>query len=76
MPRILISADVLSLSLEEAKVEFEREFLGRQLRRHLTVTAMADAIGVDRAHLHRKIKQLGLTKNVVYSAAGIRPRRR
>lgn len=76
MPKILIGTDVLKLSFDEAKEEFEREFLGRQLRRHRTVTATADAIGVDRATMHRKIKALGIAVDVTYGIDGIKPRRR
>lgn len=75
MPKIFIGTDVLKLSYSEAMIEFEREFLGRQLRRYATVTAMATAIGVDRAHLHRKMKRLGLVRDVVHTIDGTRPRR-
>jgi transcriptional regulator with PAS, ATPase and Fis domain len=76
VPRILIGTDVLRLSLAEAKIEFEREFLGRQLRRHHSVAACAKAIGIDRAHLHRKMKQLDIAPRVTYGIDGTKPRRR
>lgn len=64
------------LSLDEAKLAFEREFLGRQLRRHRNVSETAKAIGIDRATLHRKMKQHRIAVDVTYGIDGTTPRRR
>ena len=46
----------------EAKALFEREYLGKKLEEHQgNVKKTAEAIGIERRHLHRKIKALGLT---------------
>ncbi len=48
-------------TLREARVEFEREFISRKLREFGgNVSRTADAIGVERSNLHRKIKALGI----------------
>jgi two-component system nitrogen regulation response regulator NtrX len=45
----------------EAKAFFEREYLKKQLAEHQgNVKKTAQAIGIERRHLHRKIKALGL----------------
>jgi two-component system nitrogen regulation response regulator NtrX len=44
-------------SLKEARLAFEREFIRRKLARHRrNVTKTAEAIGVNRSYLHRKLK--------------------
>ncbi len=48
-------------SLKAARAEFEREFITRKLREYDgNVSKTADAIGVERSNLHRKIKTLGI----------------
>ncbi len=48
-------------SLKDARSEFEREFIIRKLREFSgNVSRTADAIGVERSNLHRKIKALGI----------------
>ncbi|MBW1925901.1 MAG: sigma-54-dependent Fis family transcriptional regulator, partial [Deltaproteobacteria bacterium] len=45
----------------EAKALFEREYLEKKLAEHQgNVKKTAQAIGIERRHLHRKIKSLGL----------------
>jgi len=48
-------------SLKDARAAFEREYIGRKLREHgWKVSQTADALKVERSHLHRKIKALGI----------------
>ncbi len=47
--------------LKEARTAFEREFIQRKLMENgWNISQTAEAIGVERSHLHRKIKSLGL----------------
>lgn len=49
-------------TLEEARAESEREFILRKLEENRwNVTRTATAIGVERSHLHRKMKALGIS---------------
>ncbi len=48
-------------TLKDARAEFEREFISQKLKEHGgNVSKTADAIGVERSNLHRKIKALGI----------------
>ncbi len=48
-------------TLKDARAEFEREFITRKLKEfNGNVSRTADAIGVERSNLHRKIKALGI----------------
>jgi two-component system, NtrC family, nitrogen regulation response regulator NtrX len=48
-------------SLREARSAFEREYIGRKLReRSWNVSKTADDLKIERSHLHRKIKLLGI----------------
>jgi len=48
-------------TLKDARTEFEREFIIQKLREYGgNVSRTADAIGVERSNLHRKIKALGI----------------
>ena len=48
-------------SLREARAAFEREYIGRKLReRAWNVSKTADDLKIERSHLHRKIKLLGI----------------
>ncbi|HYA88936.1 MAG TPA: sigma-54 dependent transcriptional regulator [Nitrospirota bacterium] len=50
-----------SATLRDARAEFEREFISQKLKEHGgNVSKTADAIGVERSNLHRKIKSLGI----------------
>jgi len=48
-------------TLKEAREEFERDFIRRQLLAFRgNVTKTAEAIGLERSHLHKKMKELGI----------------
>ncbi|NPA48373.1 MAG: sigma-54-dependent Fis family transcriptional regulator [Thermodesulfobacteria bacterium] len=49
-------------NFKEARSLFEREFLRRKLAEHRgNISQTAEAIGLERSYLHRKLKSLGLT---------------
>jgi two-component system, NtrC family, nitrogen regulation response regulator NtrX len=51
----------LSLTLKEARTCFEREYLVRKLQENdWNISTTATKIGVERSHLHRKMKSLGI----------------
>ncbi len=55
----IVEAD---LTLREARERFEREYIRRALERcDGNVTRAAAILGVERSHLHRKLRQLGLS---------------
>ena len=57
----LIRAGYDHAALKDARAEFEREFITRKLKENGgNVSKTADAIGVERSNLHRKIKALGI----------------
>jgi two-component system nitrogen regulation response regulator NtrX len=48
-------------SLRDARNDFEREYLLQQLARHgWNISRTAEAIGIERSNLHRKIRQYGI----------------
>jgi two-component system nitrogen regulation response regulator NtrX len=48
-------------TLRETRERFEQWYIGRMLEQHgQNVTRTAEALGVERSHLHRKIKALGM----------------
>ncbi|MCX6842773.1 MAG: sigma-54 dependent transcriptional regulator [candidate division WOR-3 bacterium] len=50
-------------SLRDARDEFEREFIRASLaRNNWDKTRTAEELGIERTHLHRKLKDLGLTE--------------
>ena len=52
-----------SASLREARDEFEREFIRASLaRNNWDKTRTAEQLGIERTHLHRKLKDLGITE--------------
>jgi len=52
----------LSNSIKEAREIFEKEFIKRKLIQHSNnVTKTAEAIGVQRSHLYKKLRKLNLT---------------
>jgi len=52
---------LLCPNFREAKAIFEREYLSRKLEEHQgNIKKTAEAIGLERRHLHRKINSLGL----------------
>jgi two-component system nitrogen regulation response regulator NtrX len=51
-----------TVSLKEAKREFEKAYILRKLSENQNnISQTADAIGLERSHLHKKIKSYGLT---------------
>ncbi len=56
-----VRADYDHATLKGARAEFEREFIAQKLKQYGgNVSRTADAIGVERSNLHRKIKALGI----------------
>ncbi len=54
-------AEIAAMTFKEAKKYFEREFIRSQLNENKgNVSRTAEKIGVERSHLHKKIKALGL----------------
>lgn len=52
-------------SLKDAKSEFEREFILRKLRENeWNVSKTAQVLGIERSHLHRKIKAYGIDERL------------
>jgi two-component system nitrogen regulation response regulator NtrX len=52
-------------SLKDAKSEFEREFILKKLRENeWNVSKTAQVLGIERSHLHRKIKAYGIDDQV------------
>jgi len=55
-------ADLMNMNLKDARENFEVIYLKAQLLRFGgSVTRMAEAVGMERSALHRKLKTLGLT---------------
>lgn len=56
-----MKSDTSNLTLREARDEFEREFILRKLRElGGNVSRTAEALGVERSNLHRKLNQYGI----------------
>jgi len=56
-----VGAALLFGTLKEAKGEFERAFLEKKLREYeWNISQTAEAIGIERSNLHKKIKAYGL----------------
>ena len=54
-------ADAPARSLKDARQEFEREFILQTLKKlDWNVSKAAQALGIERSHLHRKIKSFGI----------------
>ena len=57
-------------TLKEARCSFEREFLLRRLEEHdWNISLTAARIGIERSHLHRKMKALGIREATEVSHA-------
>lgn len=55
------SAELVGLSLRDAREQFEREYLALQITRfNGNISKTAEFIGMERSALHRKLKALGL----------------
>ena len=58
---VSVSADLVGLSLRDAREQFEREYLSLQITRfHGNISRTAEFIGMERSALHRKLKALGV----------------
>lgn len=56
-----VSADLVGLSLRDAREQFEREYLTLQITRFDgNISRTAEFIGMERSALHRKLKALGV----------------
>ena len=54
--------------LREARTEFEKRYILRKLSEfNNNITQTAQAMGIERSHLHRKIKSLGLLRKDITS---------
>ena len=63
----LVKQDLLSLPLREAREQFERAYLQQQLELcNGKVGKLAQRVGMERTHLYRKLRSLG----VDFRAAG------
>ena len=59
--KIIPSENSLSLTLKEARENFEKEYLTTQLKKfNGNISKTADFIGMERSALHRKLKGLGI----------------
>jgi DNA-binding NtrC family response regulator len=57
----LVKQDLLSLPLREAREHFERAYLQQQLQLcDGKVGALAKRVGMERTHLYRKLRSLGV----------------
>ena len=57
----LVKQDLLSLPLREAREAFERAYLQQQLQLcNGKVGALAKRVGMERTHLYRKLRSLGV----------------
>jgi two-component system nitrogen regulation response regulator NtrX len=55
------AAQIMSLSLREAREVFEREYLQAQINRFGgNISRTAEFVGMERSALHRKLKSLGV----------------
>ena len=59
--RVVLSGDVATLPLREAREAFEREYLLTQINRFGgNISRTANFVGMERSALHRKLKSLGV----------------
>ena len=57
----LVKQDLLALGLREAREHFERAYLQQQLSLcHGKVGQLAKRVGMERTHLYRKLRALGV----------------
>jgi two-component system nitrogen regulation response regulator NtrX len=60
-PEPLVKQDLLSMPLREAREHFERAYLEQQLQLSGgKVGKLAERVGMERTHLYRKLRQLGI----------------
>jgi DNA-binding NtrC family response regulator len=60
-PRVVSSLPLFNLALREAREAFERQYFEYHLKNERgNMTRVAEKTGLERTHLYRKLKQLGL----------------
>jgi DNA-binding NtrC family response regulator len=52
------------MTLAEAKINFERGFIANALACAGSATKAAEVLGCNRTHLHKRMRQLGLTSPI------------
>ncbi|MEJ8569557.1 sigma-54-dependent transcriptional regulator [Elongatibacter sediminis] len=66
-----LQADIFELPLREAREQFEREYLSHQLRKAGgSVGKLAEAVEMERTHLYRKLRALGIDPKSVVAGGG------
>jgi DNA-binding NtrC family response regulator len=61
MPRIVSPPPLFNQPLREAREAFERQYFEHHLKNERgNMTRVAEKTGLERTHLYRKLKQLGL----------------
>jgi len=56
-----LESTLMAGSYKDAKIEFEKAFIARKLREfNGNISQTAEAIGIERSNLHKKIKAYGL----------------
>lgn len=55
-----LSGDLLDMPLREAREAFERIYFEHHLHREASMSRLADRSGLERTHLYRKLKSLGI----------------
>jgi len=55
-----IAADMLDMPLREAREAFERTYFEHHLEREMSMSRLAEISGLERTHLYRKLKALGI----------------
>ena len=62
-PGATVPAEAFDLPFKEARENFERAYLAHQFDRPgSSMSEIAARIGIERSHLYRKIKQLGIDR--------------
>jgi DNA-binding NtrC family response regulator len=60
-PQTPLAGLQLDLPLREAREAFERAYFEHHLAREGSISRLAERIGLERTHLYRKLKQLGIS---------------
>ena len=58
-----ISEEILNKTLRESRDEFEKLYFKFHMKKKLSVSELAKKSGVERTHLYRKLKSLGIKSN-------------
>lgn len=71
--RVLLSGQLATLPLREAREAFEREYLLTQINRFGgNISRTASFVGMERSALHRKLKSLGVVTGALNNSRGAR----